>query len=652
MHAPRLDNRKASASPAARHRLRDCQRWIVAAVLACASLASSAPALAHESEQYTLPAGRDFADLGPYFTRIIYDAVVGATAETNAAIEQAVEAGKSPPQLEALQSADYIAGKVWERIFIAIPANELLDATLITEPVQSQYPGLVTMYRPTVSIYDDPLLVIDLTKAVRTFFRSGTVSAGGVVFGTDKLIHFINIGRIYHGKYETRIARGLPEKEAIKSAIASTSRNALTSEDGVLGMFTTGIVSNGDLAADYAGLMFYRNLTETVQIGPRTLPPMLLRDGPYWRVQIEPDSDFFVAFITPHWNEVLNPSKYARYTSARLRALVRERCQDTLAWYRDPRGQPRGRAQFEALERELATYFGAEYGHQSNPASPVTIADVCFPKSPDSAATSGGGNAPEPTASPAMSPRHAGTLAGSALAQDAQGRTPLWWAAREGNAEQVRAIATRAAIDQADFDGETPLHAAVRAGSATIVSELLDRGADPNRAALYGVTPLMLAAAHGRTEVATVLIQRGANPNARDLFGKTALHDAALRSNRRLTDALLERGADPRIADDAGNTALHLAARRGDDKIVTTLLVRGADANARNDLGAAPRDEAIRQGHARTAQQLSTAAQAGSPEPQPGKAQGVDAALAHGPMAPAEPSASATANTRPAGESR
>lgn len=622
------------------------------AVLACASLACSLPARAHESEQYTLPAGRDFADLGPYFSRIMYDAVIGAAAETNAAIEQAVEAGKSPVQLGELQSADYVAGKVWEHIFLAIPANELLDATLITEPVQAQYPGLVTMYRPTVSIYDDALLVIDLTKAVRTFFRSGTVSAGGVVFGTDKLIHFINIGRIYHGKYETRIARGLPEKEAIKSAIASTSRNALTSEDGVLGMFTTGIVSNGDLAADYAGLMFYRNLTETVQIGPRTLPPMLVRDGPYWRVQIEPDSDFFVAFITPHWNEVLNPSKYARYTSARLRALVRERCQDTLAWYRDPRGQPRGRAQFEAIERELATYFGAEYGHQSNPASPVTIADVCFPKSPDSAANSGGGNAPEPAASPAMSPRHAGTPAGSALAQDAQGRTPLWWAAREGNAEQVRAIATRVAIDQADFDGETPLHAATRAGSAATVSELLSRGADPNRTALYGVTPLMLATAQGRTEVAMLLLTAGANPNARDLFRKTALHDAALRGNSRLTHALLARGADPRIADDAGNTALHLAARRGDDKIVTTLLARGADANARNDLGAAPRDEAIRQGHARTAQQLSTAAQAGSPEPQPGKAPVVDAALAHGPMAPAEPSASATANTRPAGETR
>jgi len=653
MHAPRLDIRNASASPAARRRLRDCRRWMLAAVLACASLACTAPALAHESEQYTLPAGRDFADLGPYFSRIMYDAVVGATADTNAAIEQALGAGGSPSQLEELQSADYIAGKLWEHVFFAIPTNELLDATLITEPVQSQYPGLVTMYRPTVSIYDDPLLVIDLTKAVRTFFRSGTVSAGGTVFGTDKIIHFINIGRIYHGKYETRIKRGLPEKEAIKSAIASTSRNPLTSEDGVLGMLTTGIVSNGDLAADYAGLMFYRNLTETVHIGPRTLPPMLVRDGPYWRVQIEPDSDFFVAFITLHWNEVLNPSKYARYTSGRLRALIRERCPDTLAWYRDPRGQPRGRAQFEAIERDLSTYFGADYGHESNPASPVTIAVACFPKTADGAAAGGAANAADRATLAAAASARAGAPVAAAPARDALGRTPLWWAALEGDAAQVRALApTRAEIDVADFDGETPLHAATRADSAAAVSELLNRGADPNRAALYGVTPLMLATAQGRTEVATLLLTAGADPNARDLFGKTALHDAALRGNSRLTNALLERGADPRIADDAGNTALHVAARRGDDKVVAMLLARGADTSARNDAGATPRDEADRRGHARTAQQLSSAAQAGSPAPQARTARVDDDALAQGPTAPPREGAAASAETSPMGGTR
>jgi ankyrin repeat protein len=572
-------------------------RWALTVLIACASLVFGTPALSHEAEQYTLPAGRDFADLGPYFSKIMVDAVIAAAAETNAAIAQAIESGQAQARIEELQSAEHIADNVWEHIFAAIPANELLDATLASEAVQSQYPGLVTMYRPPVSIYDDPLLMIDLTKAVRTFFRSGTVSAGEHVFGTDKIIHFINVGRIYHAKYEVRLKRGLPEKEAIKSAIAATSRNFLTSESGVLGVFTTGILSNGDLAANYAGLMFYRNLTEAVDIGPRTLPPMLERNGPFWRVKVVTGSDVFVAFITPHWNEVLNPSKYVRYTSGRIRALVRERCAQTLDWYRDPRGSPRDRAQFEAIERELATYYGVDYGHQSNSANPVTVASICFPGGDKSA----GARDDRPPAS-------ARDIAITANAQspDALGRTPLWWAAREGNVDQIRLMTEGPGeLDLADVDGETPLHAATRSGSTAAVRALISRGADLNRASLYGVTPLMLAAVSDRTEVAVELLEAGASPNARDLFGKTALHDAALHGNRPLTNRLLEFGADPRIANVGGNTALHLAAGRGHETVVMLLVKHGADATARNDAGATPRDEALNRGHASTVEHLS-----------------------------------------------
>ncbi len=602
MQSYRHDNRNALLTAAAARR---CWRWALAALVACAPLIHMPSAQSHESEQYTLPAGRAFADLGPYFSKIAYDAVVAATAETNTAIEQAIAAKPSSSQLEELQSADFIAGKVWGQFFLAIPTNELLDATLASASVQSQYPGLVTMYRPPISIYDDPLLVIDLTKFVRTFFRAGSVSAGGYVVGTDKIIHFINIGRIYHTKYEARLKRGLPEKEAIKSAIASTSRNPLTSEDGVLGMWTTGIHSNGDLAADYAGMMFYRNLTEAVHLGPRTMPPMLVRDGPYWRVQVQPDSDFFVAFITPHWNEVLNPNKFAGYTAGRMRTLIRERCALAQEWYRDPRGEPRRRAQFEAIEQELATYYGADYGHERNPAHPVSIAEVCFPKGSGATSATLDGNA-KATPNP-------GVVSTPASGPDALGRTPLWWAARDGNLEQVRSLAAAGTdINAADLDGETPLHAATRAASAVTVQELVSRGADPNRAALYGVTPLLLAATGSKMDIAAELLQAGASPNARNVFGRTALHDAALRGNSQLTMALLERGADPRIADDGGNTPLHLAARRGDEKVAKLLLARGADARALNDLGATPRDEALRQGHTTMAEQLSSAAHAGS----------------------------------------
>jgi hypothetical protein len=571
------------------------RRCAIAACLAAGTLLG-APAHAHESEQYTLPIGRDFADLGPYFTQIAYDAVVAAANETNAAIREVVEHGATGPSLATLQSSDYIAGKVWGQFFTAIPTNELLDATLLTAAVQARYPGLVTMYRPTVSIYDDALLVLDLTKAVRTFFRAGTVSAHGTEFGTDKIIHFINIGRIYHSKYETRIGRGLPPDEAVKSAIASTSRNPLLSEDGVLGMLTTGIHSNGDLAADYAGLLFYRNLTETVQIGQRILPPMLRRDGPYWRVQVDPDSDFFVAFITPHWNETYNPNRFANYTKGRLRALVADRCPDALDHYRDEHGQLRGRAEFEAIERELSTYYGVDYGHERNAERPVSLAAVCF------------------------SDKVAGAPANVAVAPaggaDAFGRTELWWAARNGDEALVRQLAATTDLNLADLDGETPLHAAVRAGSVPVARQLLALGATPDPAALYGVTPLLLAANRGRPEVAALLLAAGADPNRRDLFGSTPLHAAARRGNSVLALRLLENGADPRLVDDNGNSALHLAAQSGHESIVALLAARGADPGARNASGATPLEEALRGGHLSAARRLELQSQAGAMSPQ------------------------------------
>ena len=155
--------------------------------------------------------------------------------------------------------------------------------------------------------------------------------------------------------------QGLGESEAVRRRSSSPpATTCCLSENGLLGMLTTGIRSNADLAANYAGFKFYRNLTEEVRIGNRVMPPMLVRQGPYWRLndQVRPDSDFFTAFITPHWNEALNPNVYANVTDARVRAVLRSRCPDLLDWYRDERGRPLSRRQFVAIEKELSTFTG------------------------------------------------------------------------------------------------------------------------------------------------------------------------------------------------------------------------------------------------------------------------------------------------------
>lgn len=527
--------------------------------LAAAWLLAALAVHAHESEQYTLPAGRDFADLGPQLSQAFHAALRDAVAQTNADIDAALQAGAMPAQLQRLQSADHMAGQVWGQLFNTYPTNELLDLGLISPATRARYPGLVTMYRPVQSIYDDPLLLLDLSKPVRALFRAGTVSAGGVLFGTDKIIHFINVGRIYHVRYLAAIEGGASPGAAELDAVQATARNPLLSEDGLLGLVTTGIHSNADLAADYAGLKFYRNLTEPVQLGPLLRPPLLLRDGVHWRVAAADVNTLFSDFVSPHWNEVLNPNSYLAYVGQRVREVIATRCDDVFDWYRDGQGQPLRQAWFEAQQRELANFHGEDYGHEL-PDDAVSVPRICWP----------GAAAAEPYS------RTGGYSAlrwGAWLAQpDALGRDAVWRAAAAGDNAQLASLAARgAALDRPDRDGETPLHTAVRHGHAQSVLWLLAHGADAGRAARHGVTPLLQAASSGQLVAARALLRAGADPNAQDHFGRTALQEAAWRDDLVLAGLLLQHGADATVASHHGSDALSIALRNGHAQVLALL---------------------------------------------------------------------------------
>ena len=57
------------------HRL---HRWALAPTLSIALtllVSIHRTAIAHETDQYTMPAGREFADLGPYITKYFYEII-------------------------------------------------------------------------------------------------------------------------------------------------------------------------------------------------------------------------------------------------------------------------------------------------------------------------------------------------------------------------------------------------------------------------------------------------------------------------------------------------------------------------------------------------------------------------------------------------
>eukprot|EP00276_Gloeochaete_wittrockiana_P008246 CAMPEP_0184655204 /NCGR_PEP_ID=MMETSP0308-20130426/12817_1 /TAXON_ID=38269 /ORGANISM="Gloeochaete witrockiana, Strain SAG 46.84" /LENGTH=1011 /DNA_ID=CAMNT_0027091533 /DNA_START=381 /DNA_END=3416 /DNA_ORIENTATION=+ len=101
-----------------------------------------------------------------------------------------------------------------------------------------------------------------------------------------------------------------------------------------------------------------------------------------------------------------------------------------------------------------------------------------------------------------------------------------------------------------------------------IVSELVLRGADINRADKDGDTPLInvtrlrvedVEDSEGIVEMARLLLESGAAVNAQNKRGYTALHWCVYHNNEELALLLMEAGADPCLADEEGRSPLALA---------------------------------------------------------------------------------------------
>lgn len=578
--------------------------WLVA-------VAASAPA--HETDQYTLPVGREFADMRAHYSRDVLDKLQVAVDQTNARIRDSLREGRATAETLRRQSPDAIERALYARFPSVINHVETLEFGLRGAGVRAEYPGLVVAHMPWIWIYHHPALIIDPTKLVR-LGRCSTVMIDGVLLGNDKYVHFVHMGHIYYRKYRDELAAGKTPQEATAACIAlGTGGNLFLSEGTLLGMITTGVWSNADLAADYAGLKFFLNLTEEVRVRGEPKPPILERDGHYWRIpdRVRVDSDFFTAFVSDHWNEALNPNTYQFGMDNFVRDAVRPLCDEVVAWYVDRRGRSRPKEAFLKIARELSTYYGEPYGYRGEPDQLVSIATACFPAGSDG--PPGGGLVPGGAADPGPRVPVSGMMNPyaeeiGAPRPDALGRTELWWAAREGDAQQVAWLLGHGAdLTIADLDGYTPLHAAVMSRSESAVEALLAAGADPTSTTSHGAPPLLLAVRGGLHGIARQLLDRRAPVDEQDAFGCTPLHDAAARDDRSMALLLLAGGASATARDRQGTTPLHRAARSGADEMVRLLLQHGADPRIMNDLGHRADDEARAGRHRAAARALAAA---------------------------------------------
>jgi ankyrin repeat protein len=127
--------------------------------------------------------------------------------------------------------------------------------------------------------------------------------------------------------------------------------------------------------------------------------------------------------------------------------------------------------------------------------------------------------------------------------------------------ELTRALSSGADVNEVDREGRTPLFYATRDGSKELAAELIRNGANVNAQDKALETPLHFAAREFRPEVAELLLKSGAAVDSQDAHGNTPLSRAVFDSRGRgeLITMLLAHGADKLLKNKHGMSPERLA---------------------------------------------------------------------------------------------
>ena len=212
---------------------------------------------------------------------------------------------------------------------------------------------------------------IYVTLPTDYFTISPTVNLFGVEFGTDKIDHIFQQGYGYYKIYRKALTSGQSADQAALKAVKWGQKTERT----YFGLLVSGVYSNADLVANYAGMKFYLGLTQPIQIGNTARPATLaLKDGK-WAINSENNlrDTLIKPFLTDHLNEALNPSVYAFNLFPSVRRIVRKQsCPQWRKMYPDL-----SKADLNARSSAMTLWNGEDYGFTKKDKM-VLIAETCF----------------------------------------------------------------------------------------------------------------------------------------------------------------------------------------------------------------------------------------------------------------------------------
>ncbi len=301
-----------------------------------AILAVSHVLLATETDQFTTPTVPLY-DIGPNLSRKVVEII------------ESDRTGRDP-----------------ERILAAWVGRNVISSRLTRWVKGIRVAEAQVLFRPSLF---DSIYRAALSPTPASFvFDSPTVHIHGYYLGTDKIDHFFQQGYEYY----VRVAKLQTAGASAATAIATAVAHGVKQEHRHYGTLASGVYSNGDLAANYAGMKFYLNLRQSVQIGERVWPPLFERSSQGWRLRPGLDPDRLLEpFFSDHFDESLNPSRY-RFSRGSIRARIRDRCVPWVRFYADRLGLVAPSGQSFATN-----WFGEDYGQWLPPADEVSIATEC-----------------------------------------------------------------------------------------------------------------------------------------------------------------------------------------------------------------------------------------------------------------------------------